>query len=103
MTSAGDALRTEIADNGCAFSTEEKFGGKPTGRLGLLVMQERVRNVNGTFSIESKTGRGTRILVQIPMSHPAGPSDPGQILIPLTPAASLPAPETYENHIRTAC
>jgi len=67
FTSADGALNMEIGDNGCAFSVEEKFGGKCTGRLGLLGMQERVRHVNGSFAIESVSGNGTRVLIKIPL------------------------------------
>lgn len=68
FTPADDALGMEITDNGRAFSVEEKFWTKRTGRLGLLGMQERVRHVNGSFAIESVPGRGTRICVQIPFA-----------------------------------
>lgn len=70
FSSTGDYLEMEIADNGCAACIEEKIGGKRSGRLGLLGMQERVRLVNGTFAIESIPGRGTRIRVQIPLRAP---------------------------------
>ncbi len=65
-----DALTMEIADNGKAFSVEEKLG-KRTGRLGLLGMQERVRLVHGTFSIDSAAGRGTHLAVQVPLTPAA--------------------------------
>jgi PAS domain S-box-containing protein len=57
----------EIADNGRSFHVDEQLAGRGKRRLGLLGMQERVRLVNGTFSIESVRGRGTTIRVQIPV------------------------------------
>lgn len=57
----------EIADNGRSFPVQKQLAGKGRRRLGLLGMQERVRLVNGIFSIESVQGRGTTIRVQIPI------------------------------------
>lgn len=57
----------EIADDGRSFHVDAQLAGKGKRRLGLLGMQERVRLVNGTFSIESVPGRGTTVRVQIPV------------------------------------
>jgi PAS domain S-box-containing protein len=57
----------EIADDGRSFHVDAQLAGKGRRRLGLLGMQERVRLVNGTFSIESVPGRGTTVRVQIPV------------------------------------
>lgn len=57
----------EIADNGQSFCVNEQLAGKGKRRLGLIGMQERVRLVNGTFSIESIPGRGTTVRVQMPV------------------------------------
>ncbi len=62
-----DGLCMEIADNGRSFPVQKQLAGKGRRRLGLLGMQERVRLVNGTFSIESVRGRGTTIRVEIPI------------------------------------
>jgi signal transduction histidine kinase len=61
----GDVLGMDITDNGCSFCVEEKLGSRPTGRLGLLGMRERVRLVDGSFAIDSRPGLGTRIRVQV--------------------------------------
>lgn len=57
----------EIADNGRSFRVSEQLAGKAKRRLGLIGMQERVRLVNGTFSIESNPGQGTTVRVQLPV------------------------------------
>ena len=71
FTSTGDSLNMEIGDDGCAFNVEERLGAKRNGCLGLLGMQERVRLVNGSFSIESAAGNGTRIRVGVPIGAQA--------------------------------
>lgn len=104
--SADDHLLTmEISDNGKAFSVEEKLG-KRTGRLGLLGMQERVRLANGTFEVESTSGRGTRIIVRIPFDNqpsarPASAEDAAPTPTPPAESSSDSHPQ-HENHIRAA-
>jgi PAS domain S-box-containing protein len=58
----------EIADDGRSFRVSEQLAGKGRRRLGLIGMQERVRLVNGIFSIESIPGKGTTVRVQLPVS-----------------------------------
>jgi len=53
-----------VSDSGFGFDVEAAFRGKG---LGLTSMQERVRLVNGTISIESKTMSGTTIHVRVPL------------------------------------
>ena len=53
-----------VSDSGKGFDTEAVMQGLG---LGLTSMQERVRLVNGTISIESKPMRGTTIHVRVPL------------------------------------
>ena len=57
----------KISDNGKGFSADRALQAKRQKRLGLLGMRERVEMVNGKFSIESRPGKGTTILAQIPL------------------------------------
>ncbi len=54
------ALTLTIFDNGKGFNTASKKAG-----IGLKNMQERIEEVNGTFSIESALGKGTSIYIEI--------------------------------------
>ena len=65
-------LHIEIEDDGHGFSP----GRLETRRLessgfGLLSVQERVEGLGGHFSIDSAPGRGTRVLLRIPVADPA--------------------------------
>lgn len=51
-----------IVDDGCGF---DRNMGKGRG-LGLLGMEERVRELGGTIRIESSCGQGTRITFRLP-------------------------------------
>ena len=65
---AGSGICLEIADNGRSFRTGQKNTARKKQRLGLLGMQERVRLVNGQFSIQPDPGRGTTVRVTVPLS-----------------------------------
>ena len=61
-------IALSIEDNGAGFDIEKTIEcTKKQGNLGLLVMQERAEQLSGEFSIESATGKGTHLLVEIPI------------------------------------
>jgi signal transduction histidine kinase len=60
----------EVADNGRSFTPTAMNRRNGNGRLGLLGMQERVRLVNGSFTVEPRPGKGTSIRVAIPFQPP---------------------------------
>ena len=64
LTGSARETRLMIEDIGDGFDLEHARG---KGGLGLISMDERVRLVGGTFSIQSKPGKGTRIEVRIPL------------------------------------
>ena len=63
---ANDGICLEIADNGKSFRAGPGSAAKQKQRLGLLGMQERVRLVNGQFSVRPEPGRGTTVRVTLP-------------------------------------
>jgi signal transduction histidine kinase len=62
-----DRLVAEIEDNGCGFSLNEQGRPARSTGLGLLGMRERAAIAGGSLNIESAPGRGTRILLTIPL------------------------------------
>ena len=56
----------EVADNGKSFKENPANSAKTKIRLGLLGMQERLRLVNGRFTIKPQPGKGTTVSVEIP-------------------------------------
>jgi len=63
----GQSVCVAIKDDGQGFCRESQAGLRPTQRLGLLGMQERVRLVDGELTIESECGKGTLIRAIIPL------------------------------------
>ena len=64
LSGSADEIAMEITDVGKGFDLEKTRG---KGRLGLISMEERVRMVNGAFSIRSQPGKGTLVKVRVPM------------------------------------
>jgi|CXWL01.1.fsa_nt_gi PAS domain S-box-containing protein len=65
MTVKGNILVLSITDNGKGFD-KQKTADKKT--LGILGMQERVAMIGGVYEIHGKTGKGTEVIVQIPLN-----------------------------------
>jgi signal transduction histidine kinase len=67
----GAGISMEVADNGKSFRLDSQNLPGARKRLGLLGMQERVRLVNGSFSVKAQPGKGTTVRVLIPFK-PSG-------------------------------
>jgi PAS domain S-box-containing protein len=63
----GGQLRIEFADNGVGFDSAQAREYLRMGRVGLASMRERVELANGTFGVHSTPGRGTTVLVTLPL------------------------------------
>jgi signal transduction histidine kinase len=59
-------LRCEVADDGRGFTETLLTQARNDRHLGLDSAAERVRLAGGTFSIESRRGRGTRVRFTVP-------------------------------------
>jgi signal transduction histidine kinase len=55
----------EIRDNGVGFNLEEARNG---GGFGLRIMEERVKQINGSLEIDSIPGAGTRVKIMVPVA-----------------------------------
>ena len=62
----GNALRFSVEDDGCGFSPKSA-PGIDHGHFGLQGIQERVGAFDGSFSIESTPGVGTRAEATLPL------------------------------------
>jgi signal transduction histidine kinase len=58
---SGSELALSVQDDGKGFEVDRHNG------LGLIGMQERVRNLGGGFRIESEPGRGTLLTIVLPI------------------------------------
>ena len=59
-------LNLSICDQGKGFDAENVAQNGKT--LGLISMQHRVNSISGEFTIESTPGKGTTLIVQVPVN-----------------------------------
>lgn len=62
------ALCCSIEDDGAGFDVQAVRSDRGKRGLGLIGMQERLNAIGGTLSIDSAPGRGTKLLVRVPMA-----------------------------------
>ena len=60
----GERLLFSVSDDGCGFDPENHPGMKQ-GHFGLQGIRERVNQFGGEMSIESETGKGTKISISL--------------------------------------
>jgi protein-histidine pros-kinase len=65
-----DSVRLEVQDDGDGFDLAKKHDG-----LGLVGIRERVNQMHGELTVESRVGAGTRICVALP--NRAGSAEDG--------------------------
>jgi signal transduction histidine kinase len=72
-TVSPDRIVIEIEDDGVGFEPASVTQPRESGEgLGLLGMRERVALLGGRLDIESESGRGTRVVAELPIAAPAG-------------------------------
>lgn len=71
MTFLPEGIRIEIEDNGKGFSVPRSPAEfAPSGHFGLLGMFERADLIGGEMKVDSKPGKGTRLVVITPYALP---------------------------------
>lgn len=63
LVARGMGVQLTVSDNGVGFEPEEL--GQERGSWGLLTMRERAESVGAEFSIESRSGEGTCVVVRV--------------------------------------
>jgi len=58
------AFELHVKDNGCGITDAQSLA---PGALGLLGMRERSSLIGGTFAIAGRQGKGTVVMVQVPL------------------------------------
>ncbi|MBI4380336.1 MAG: HAMP domain-containing protein [candidate division NC10 bacterium] len=65
----GNSAILIVEDDGRGFEVESVVGrSRNEGRLGIFGMQERAFRIDGTLTIESSSGGGTTVFVEVPLS-----------------------------------
>lgn len=66
-------LLCSVTDNGCGFDPDDS-PGVLQGHFGLQGIQERIEGIDGTFTITSEIGKGTRALISLPIPKEVNPT-----------------------------
>ena len=74
LTQRNQFIRIEVQDWGVGFNP----GDVADGHFGLEGIQKRARLFGGSATITSALGKGTRIVVQLPLAGDAQREAPGQ-------------------------
>lgn len=61
-----ERLRLTVRDDGCGFVPRPDSALLASGHLGLILLQERARDLGGTSTITTEPGQGTTIDAQVP-------------------------------------
>lgn len=69
-----DMLRVMVDDNGAGFDSSAPRSGERRG-LGLIGIRERASHLHGSVMIDSVPGRGTRIVVELPVRRATDHAD----------------------------
>jgi signal transduction histidine kinase len=65
------SLVVTVEDDGRGLESERDGGDARREGLGLIGIRERVVELGGTFRIEGKAGKGTRLTIELPLSTEA--------------------------------
>jgi len=70
-----DQLRVVVSDEGRGFEWQMEMFGERSGRFGLWSIADRIRDIGGTFDVQTAIGSGARFVMQLPLILP--PADAG--------------------------
>lgn len=63
ISSGASRIEVQVVDNGCGFDVARQKGSG----FGLENMEQRMKSIGGLYSIESESGKGTRVILQAPL------------------------------------
>ncbi len=69
------AVELIVQDDGRGMDSGREQEALREGHIGLASARERVRALEGTLTVDSAPGRGTRLAVRLPVGHPIAADD----------------------------
>jgi len=67
LSPVGNRVKIKIVDDGRGFNSKDFGKVAISNKIGLWGMKMRTQALGGTFNIDSKIGRGTRVSIEIPL------------------------------------
>jgi len=66
VTTSGDHVRLEVADNGEGFEPTERERRREEGHVGLSLLEQLAERAGGRLDVRSAPGRGTMFALELP-------------------------------------
>jgi signal transduction histidine kinase len=66
LSATSHELRVTVGDAGRGFTRAEEEAARQAHHFGLDMLRRRVREVGGTLTVDSRPGRGTRVIAKLP-------------------------------------
>ena len=68
LTSASDQdLVVMVGDGGRGFTPRDELAAREAKHIGLEMLRRRVDEVGGTLQVDSRPGKGTRVIARLPI------------------------------------
>ncbi len=67
LETAEEQINVRIKDDGCGFDLDKAMEGSQNDNYGLIGIRERVQLLEGDFKVNTAPGKGTDVLVKIPL------------------------------------
>ncbi len=67
LSASETELTVTVADTGRGFTRDQENAARAANHFGLNMLRARVQDVGGTLDVQSRSGRGTRLIAHLPM------------------------------------
>jgi signal transduction histidine kinase len=67
LTQEQGEIRLRVMDDGQGFDAAAVHDGEHRGHMGLLLVEQRVQDAAGVLEVSSAPGRGTRVVMRLPL------------------------------------
>jgi signal transduction histidine kinase len=67
LSASDNELTVTVADTGRGFTQDKENAARAANHFGLNMLRARVQDVGGALDVQSRAGRGTRLVAHLPM------------------------------------
>jgi signal transduction histidine kinase len=76
ITEDREEVRLTLTDDGQGFDLVARGERQRRGHMGLLLVEQRVQDAGGTLQVTSTLGRGTKVVMRLPLAGSEVPGSP---------------------------
>ncbi|MGH2554249.1 MAG: ATP-binding protein, partial [Actinomycetota bacterium] len=71
LSASHEDLTVIVGDGGRGFTRQDELAAREANHIGLDMLRRRVGEVGGKLRVESRPGKGTRVIAQLPIHEVA--------------------------------